>query len=233
MGLRVWTAFVLSMVPAVLLLVYVRVRVAGGFIGVATGAREVRALVYGAAAALVAWTSFSLLEQAFGLSDLARLGDLPRDMSLVYTFGVVAPVEEGLKLAAAAATGRLVGARTPARAAGALLAMADAALGFSLYENYVFVARTDALLGPRLVTLPLVHLLFGLIAGSALILLPGRSAFGRVLRLLGALAFVSLLHGAYDHVLLDRSLPRGLVAPVLVGLAVLAWLGTRAILSKR
>jgi RsiW-degrading membrane proteinase PrsW (M82 family) len=236
-GLRAWTAFVLSLAPAALLLVYLRNRLCGP--GTRPGSVDVHALLHGGLAGLTAWVVFTLLERPFGMVELARIGALPRGLSAVYCFGLIGPVEETLKVVAAitaGATGPMLWRRRELRAslssfsaserARPLLAAAEAGLGFSIYENYAFAVQSGCPPGPRLVTLPLVHLLFGLIVGAALVRPPGGPR-PSLLRLLGALALASGLHGAYDFVLFDRTMPKLLVAPVIVAIAVVAWAGSR------
>ncbi len=240
--LRAWTAFVLSLAPAALLLVYLRNRLCGP--DTRPGSVDVHALLHGGLAGLVAWVVFSVLEGPLGMVELGRLGSLSPELSAAYSFGIVGPVEETLKVIAAitaGATGPMFagrlggGARQLALCAAdrarPLVATAEAGLGFSLYENYAFAVQSGSPPGPRLVTLPLVHLLFGLIVGAALVRSPGRPMPG-LPRLLGALALVSALHGAYDFVLFERDVPKLLVAPVMAGIALVAWAGTRRALRE-
>ena len=238
MTLRTWTAFVRSWAPAALLLVWVRLRAEAPSPGPADDAdpeltdREVHALVYGGVAALAAWVAFTILEQRFGMRDLSRLGALPRDLSAVYSFGVVAAVEETLKLLAAALAAQ-AGRASPRRVTVRLLLCGAASgLGFSVYENYLFAAHTGAPPGARLVTLPVVHLCFGVLLGAGLAHAWPRPPLARLATLLVALAAAIGLHGAYDHVLFDPRLPRLAVAPLLALIAGAAWLAARSCIHK-
>ncbi len=236
MSSETWAAFVLSLVPAVLILVYLRARARAALEPDPAAAkgetpRELLALLYGGVAALLAWTLFTLLERLFGMDSLGRLDTLPRSVVAIYSIGVIALVEESMKLMASMMAWRrgrgLPPGIRPARAVSLLCAGA-AGLGFALYENYSAAVLSGDGLSPRLFTLPFVHLSFALLLGAGLF--RSRIARSRAASLLfGALGLVTatLLHGLYDLILLSSGTAQFLVAP-LVGLALaLAWWGAR------
>ena len=70
MSLRAWSAFVLSMVPAVVLLLYLRARFEHRMVGI--GNLGVKAILSGAMAGLFAHTGFTILEQVFGQTEIGK-----------------------------------------------------------------------------------------------------------------------------------------------------------------
>jgi hypothetical protein len=160
---------------------------------------------------------------------LAQLADAPGPTpALIATLLFVAPLEEGLKVAAVwplYTTRRLT---TPA--AGALWAL-SAAAGLTASENLLRMLDGEG------GWLPPVRLLLGtpaaLLAAAAwgAALGAGGRARGRWF----ALAWVAatLLRGFYDHIVFDRG-PAALLAaaPLLVAMGVAAWIGLREIAPR-
>jgi RsiW-degrading membrane proteinase PrsW (M82 family) len=219
MSFEAFSLFLMSLAPALLVLWYVRTRLGSHL--PATGPFDTTALLYGGLAAFLAWTLFTVLERVGGLRELGLVGQ--GDVPLWQVYGVMAPVEELMKMALAIAAGAL-GSRSSA--ARALLIAASVGVGFAVYENYSMGVWQGSPVGLPLVTRPVAHLLFGLMAGVGLSLAQDRRGMRRWAAVLGTFAGVSFFHGIYNHgVLADswwqKTGQAGLVA--LTAIALVTW----------
>lgn len=233
MSFQAWSVFVLSLLPALLVLVYARRRL-GDRVPDAP-LIDVRALLYGGLAGFLAWTTFTVFERVLGLTGLAHIDELPADVGVLYAFGVVSPVEEVLKLGAALAAG--VASRRPGGRGDAYTVLAAGAvgLGFSVYENYTYGVWNGAVPGARLMTLPIMHFLFTASVGAGIAIASYHRGARRWVTVLAALLMACLLHGAYDYTLFAQ--PLGDASPLLTlviiaGCGALLASGVRRLLAR-
>lgn len=232
MNLRSWTAFVLSMAPAVVLLLYLKTRFESRSVNL--GNLGVKAILAGALAGLFAHTGFTIMEQVFGQPELGRLHLIPDDFLGVYVFGVVAPVEEVFKLLAAFAVG--VVRTRPGRVGdvGTVMATGVVGLGFALYENYQYAILNGAPTVPGLVTLPFAHLLFGCLVGVGIAHASRYDGLKRLGIVLGALIVVILIHGAFDRAVLPPPMLSGALGSMILAFAIgLTFWGIRTLNAPR
>tara|TARA_B100000029_G_C17537980_1_gene945597 strand:+ start:775 stop:1506 length:732 start_codon:yes stop_codon:yes gene_type:complete len=225
MTIQNWSAFVLSLTPVLLILLYIqqRIRKRSGDLRTI----ETRSVLFGGLAALGAEISFGVLTNAASMTELNRLDQMPTGTTMVYIFGIVAPIEEVCKLLAAVAAG-VVWSRPQGKGTVATIwATGFVGLGFAMYENYSLGVRFGVLTGPELLTRPIVHLLLGFVMGIGL----AHASYLRPMRRFGniilTLVLVSTLHGLYNWVVYDPNLP-GLLVPLVLCICILiTWLGLR------
>jgi RsiW-degrading membrane proteinase PrsW (M82 family) len=232
MSLRAWSAFVLSMAPAVVLLLYMRARFEHRM--PALGNLAVKAILVGALAGLFAHTGFTIMEQVFGQTEIGRLHLIPDDFLGVYVFGVVAPVEEVFKCLAAFAVGVVRTRPGGLGDRGTVLATGVVGLGFALYENYQYAVLHGAPTIPGLVTLPIAHLLFGCLLGVGIAHASYFTGLKRVGVVFIALIVVVLIHGAFDRVVLPPPMLSGALGPMILLVAVgLTFWGVRTLDQRK
>ena len=232
MSLRAWSAFVLSMVPAVVLLLYLRARFEHRMVGI--GNLGVKAILSGAMAGLFAHTGFTILEQVFGQTEIGRLHLIPDDFLAAYVFGIVAPVEEVFKCFAAFAVGVVSTRPGGLGDRGTVLATGIVGLGFALYENYQYAVLNGAPTIPGLVTLPIAHLLFGCLMGVGLAHASYFEGLKRVGVVFMALIVVVFIHGAFDRAVLPPPMLSGLLGPFTLALSIaLIFWGVRSLDQRR
>ncbi len=220
-----WSAFVLSLMPVLLILLYIqqRIRKRSGDLRTI----ETRSVLFGGLAALGAETGFGILTYAASMTDLNQLDQMPTGTTVVYIFGVVAPLEEVCKLLAAVAAG-VVWSRPGGRGTVATIwATGFVGLGFAMYENYSLGVRFGMLTGPELLTRPIVHLLLGFVMGIGLAHASYLRPMRRLWNIVLTLIVVSTIHGLYNWVVYDPKLP-GLLISLVLGICILiTWLGLR------
>ncbi|HEY4117002.1 MAG TPA: PrsW family glutamic-type intramembrane protease [Byssovorax sp.] len=193
--------------------------------------KRARGLALTFALGAVAYAPASLVEawvrRWSGIEDAARGAAV---VALVYAFLVVAPLEQGLKVAAFAPVFRAQKRPTPLD--GVLLAGA-AALGFVTARSglYLFARQAEGLgaVARAAVAVP-AHVFFACAWGYALARDPQRRISGRAFNV--AWLAATIFNGVFDNIAFDRRLS-ALVAtvPILACAAIASWLASKDLLA--
>jgi RsiW-degrading membrane proteinase PrsW (M82 family) len=192
--------------------------------------RLVMAFVLGIAAGLMAFG-------VYGVAPLLGLptdpGDTPREAAL-YCFGVVGPLEEGMKFLVA----RVVVFRWKHfdEPVDGIVYGCAVALGFAALENFVFIPTLPLVEQlARAVASPLTHSLWAAIwgIGCSRALLGRRGPAYRIAWQTGTLALSMALHGLYDYVIVAHGATLVASAIALVVWAYVIWHARRVVKAQR